>query len=447
VNDIRQAGKLLEQFCTQMRSSGSGCPEHETPEDIKLPNAWIWIELRNGRVSLPGCRCLGTSLQEDWMVRILRRVIVIGLLLSFDIHAQAQDPAIQNAPLRARIGAGNLTTLFAGAPSAPLYAALHSVGAPRARMNSYGWRSLDRTPTPRDFDAAMLEAYKHAISPVILLEYDGSYQTLVPPNQIGSYSDWYAAGQAIAKRFAPDGDWGRENGIAGWGVTIYSAINEPDVEASIPFGAYHDALAGLADGVHSIGSALRVVPGGFATCNSSGDPTLRGYGPAIADLLEDGHLDGIDLHTYYHSRWFPLTSGRYYSAQGCFDRVKAALGLQRDVNFYATEFNIAKLDAWADPRVAARLFLTAFWDEAGVVGQDKHSSATVLAFPWNLADTGSVNGPAYAMAKTSNPWTPELRATMLQTVLRLAGDMKFIQLDPLGTGTYTLDGPRSLSEY
>jgi hypothetical protein len=118
------------------------------------------------------------------------------------------------------------------------------------------------------------------------------------------------------------------------------------------------------------------------------------------------------------------------------------LGLRRDVNFYATEFNVAKLEAWADPKVAARLFLTAFWDEAGVVRQDKHSSAAVLAFPWNLADTGSVNGPAYAMAKTNNPWTPELRATVLQTVLRLAGDMNFIQLDPLGTGTYTLDGPR-----
>ena len=375
------------------------------------------------------------------MVRILRSVTVIGLLLSFDIHVQAQESVIQNTPLQARIGGGNLTTFQAGAPSVPMYQALHGVGAPRARMNSYGWRSLNRTPTPTDFDAAMLEAYRNAISPVILLEYDGSYQTLVPPNPIGSYSDWYAAGQAIARRFAPGGEWGRENGIAGWGVTTYAAINEPDVEASIPFGAYHDALAGLADGVHSVGKELRVVPGGFATCNSAGDPTLRGYGPAIADLLENGRLDGIDLHTYYNSRWFPLTSGRYYSAQGCFDRVKTALGLRRDVNFYSTEFNIAKVDAWADPTVSARLFLTAFWDEAGVVRQDKHSSATVLAFPWNLADTGSVNGPAYAMANTDNPWTPELRATVLQTVLGLAGDMKFIQLDPLGTGTYTLEGP------
>jgi hypothetical protein len=136
-----------------------------TPEDIKSPNAWIWIApAMAGRVPMPMhklARGLG-------MVRILRSVIVIGLLLSFDMHVQAQ--VIQDAPLRARIGGGNLTTFLAGPPSAPLYAALHGVGAPRARMNSYGWRSLDRTPTPKDFDAAMLEAYKNAISPVILLD-------------------------------------------------------------------------------------------------------------------------------------------------------------------------------------------------------------------------------------------------------------------------------------
>ena len=36
-----------------------------------------------------------------------------------------------------------------------MYAALHGVGAPTARMNSYGWRDLDRKPTTKNFDAAM----------------------------------------------------------------------------------------------------------------------------------------------------------------------------------------------------------------------------------------------------------------------------------------------------
>jgi hypothetical protein len=102
---------------------------------------------------------------------------------------------------------------------------------------------------------------------------------------------------------------------------------------------------------------------------------------------------------------------------------------------------LAKTDDWADPKIAARLFLTAFWDELGVVGADRHSSATVLAFPWNLGDTAHARGSVYAMAETETPWTPELRATVLRNVLRLAGNMRFIKLDPFDTGTYTLEGP------
>ncbi len=359
------------------------------------------------------------------------------LTLGEPLHAQR---ASTDDALRSRVGGGNLVTHRAGAPSMQLYEALHGVGALGARMNSYGWRDLRRKPTPKDFDAAMLQAYRQGISPMILLEYEGSYQTLNPPQPIGSYADWFAAGQAMARRFAPGGEWGKENGIAGWGVSTYSAINEPDVQATIPRDDYHNALAGFADGVHSMDKALRVVPGGFATCNSHGDATLRGYGTAIADLLEDGRLDGIDLHTYYHSRWFPLTKGRYFSAQSCFDRVKAALGLRRETNFYSTEFNIAEVDDWADPKVAARLFLTAFWDEVGVVRADKRTSATVLAYPWNLGDVPSKDDTAYAMAQSENPWSPDLRAAVLRTVLRLAGDMHFIRLDPLATGTYALEG-------
>jgi len=342
--------------------------------------------------------------------------------------------------LRDHIGGGNLVTHLAGqAPLAQLYAALHGVGATMGRMDSYGWRTRGRTPTPHDFDAEMLEAHENAITPIILLEYDGSYQTLDPPQPIGSYHEWFAAGQAMAARFRPDGEWAREHGIIGWGATIFTAINEPDVLQNIPRADYHDALKGLADGVHSVDPTLKVVPGGFATCNSALDATLRGYGPAIADLLEDGRLDGIDLHTYYHSRWYPITKSRAFSVQTCFDRIKQAMGLRRDIKFYTTEFNVARLDDWTDPKLAAKLFLTAFWDQASVVGADGHSPAMALAFPWNLGDTVRVDGPAYAMAATENPWTPDPRAIVLRMVLRLAGDMAIKSIDK-SRGLTTLAG-------
>jgi hypothetical protein len=353
-------------------------------------------------------------------------------------QALAAETISTTSPLRYRIGGGNLVTHLTGAPAVQLYQALRGTGARLGRVNSYGWRDMERKPIPRNFDAAMAEAHRQGITPVILLEYDGSYQTLQPPQPTGSYDDWFAAGQAFARRFRPNGEWGVENGIKNWGAEIYTAINEPDVLANIPHDVYRDALAGLADGVHSIDRTLRVVPAGFATCNSALDATLRGYGPAIAGLLEDGRLDGIDLHTYYNAKWYPLTKGREFSVQTCFDRVKAAMGVKRDINFYATEFNVARNGAWEDPKLAAKLFLTALWDNVGVVHADG-TPATMLAMPWNLGDTERIDGPAYAMAISEKPWKPDLRAKTLRHVLQIAGDMKLTALDPKD-GKYTLEG-------
>lgn len=364
-----------------------------------------------------------------------------ALALTISLSAGMAGLAQAGDQLRGHIGGGNLVTHLArSARLAQLYSALHGVGATMGRMDSYGWRTLDRKSTPHNFDAEMLEAHDNGITPIILLEYEGSYQTLNPPQPIGSYHDWFDAGQQMARRFRPDGEWARENGIAGWGATVFTAINEPDVQQSIPRDAYHDALAGLADGVHSVDPALKVVPGGFATCNSHRDATLRGYGPAIADLLEDGRLDGIDLHTYYNDKWYPMTNGREFSTQTCFDRIKQAMGLHRDIKFYSTEFNVARVGAWSDPKLAAKLFLNAFWDQISVVGNDGHTPVMVLAFPWNLGDTDHVDGPAYAMAMTENPYTPDTRSVVLRMVLRLAGDMAIKSIDK-PRGLTTLEGP------
>jgi hypothetical protein len=64
----------------------------------------------------------------------------------------------------------------------------------------------------------------------------------------------------------------------------------------------------------------------------------------------------------------------------------------------------------------------------------------VLAFPWNLGDTVRVDGPAYAMAATENPWSPDPRAIVLRMVLRLAGDMSIKSIDK-PRGLIRLAGP------
>lgn len=347
------------------------------------------------------------------------------VILAVPACAQAGE-----APIRARMGAGNLVTHEAGEKSADLYRALAETGLTLGRMDSYGWRDAARQPTVHDFDAAMAEAYRHGITPVVLLEYEGSYQSLDPPQPIGSYDDWFAAGRAYAERFRPGGRFAQENGAGGFGATIFTAINEPDVQATIPREAYRAALEGLADGVHSVDPALAVVPGGFASCNIDGDATFRGYGTAIADLLQSGKLAGLDLHTYYNARWYPLDKGRAFSVQTCFDKAKAALGITRDIGFYATEFNVAEDDLWSDPDRLDALFLTAIWDQLGVTGA-KGQSATVIAFPWYLVEDGSIEGKAYRMAASLAPWRPASRAKVLARVLALAGDMRFTQIDPV----------------
>lgn len=369
-----------------------------------------------------------------------RSLSLLAALLAA-VSLPSTSASANDGTLRWRTGGGNLVTFMAGDQLVPLIDALHYVGARLGRMNSYGWRDVTRIPTPHDFDAAMMQAYRNGITPVFLMEYEGSYQTLETPQPIGSYDDWFKAGVQYATRFRPNGDWGRENGIKDFGATIFSAVNEPDVQNTIPKKDYHDALEGFADGIHSVDATLKVVPAGFAACNIDGDATLRGYGPAIADLLESGKLDGIDLHTYYNDRWYPLTEGRQFSAQTCFDRIKQTLGIKRDINFYATEFNISRTAGWSDEKVAAKLFLTAIWDNLGVVGA-KGQPITVFAFPWDLAETGKTLGLGYAMAASDSPWSPEERSRVLKRVLDLAGDMKILSSDPYRSGTMHLSGPK-----
>jgi hypothetical protein len=93
---------------------------------------------------------------------------------------------------------------------------------------------------------------------------------------IASFGELVEGGVADAERFLPGGDWAKANHVTGWGVTVFTAMNEPDVQAIIARDDCRRALEGLADGVHYVNRDPKVVPGGFATCNLHGDATLRG---------------------------------------------------------------------------------------------------------------------------------------------------------------------------
>lgn len=356
----------------------------------------------------------------------------------------APAPVAEGPGLGAIMGSGNL--LWGTTPYDQQLAALNLVGAKMSRVNIYPSNYyVDSTGTTmeKNLDAAILAHFRAKIRPIVLFEYYGFFS-----EPIGDYNKWYKIGRAFAQRFGPGGTLGQENGFPPeWGVTVFEAINEPDINSpAIPFAAYRNALKGLADGVHSINPTSKVIPAGFASPNAYLNYTANGYVPAIADLLNNGTLDGLDLHIYYNLPYFPIGMGHTFSAQHTFTQIKRASGITRDINYYTTEFNFAggfpqtndlynPSGSFTDENYAARMFLTALWDNIGVT-RNNGTPATQLAFPWSLFPVEDV----YTMSQQLSPFQPRARARTWQLVLELTRGMSLISSDPDNTGVIVLSG-------
>lgn len=363
-----------------------------------------------------------------------RKIALFIAMLITLFSGQNAFGSASNQAIGAIMGGGNFTN--GSTTQTNCFQTLNTIGIGMTRVNLYPqYYYADNAPTPERLDSMMLQSYQHGITPMILFEYYGSYEK--NGQLLGNYDKWYSIGQAFADRFRPNGKWAQANGIQNWGVTIYTALNEPDVENLISKTDYHNALEGLADGVHSVDKSLKVNPGGFAKANSNSDYTLGGYGPAIADLYNSGKLDGIDLHTYYDIQYAPMKGTYKYSAQSNFDSVKRASGITADVNFYATEFNFKK--RLITEEEAAKGFFTAIWDNLGVVKNDGKTPATQFAFPWSLFNSATTD-TFYGLSSSPDSWVPVTRGKTLENVIEKTKGMSFISLDPKKTGEYVLNG-------
>jgi hypothetical protein len=335
------------------------------------------------------------------------------------------------------MGSGNFSDAHAGFVEAQQFAALNAAGAKACRMNIYPYTYYwaGKKATPERLDAAVLQAHAAGVTPMLLFEYYTRFDT-----PVGDYAVWHEIGNAFASRFMPNSAWWLTQGIKNYGITIYSAFNEPDIDKPLLAPkVYHDALKGLADGVHAANPLLKVVPGGIAAPNSQRDFTSAGLGSAIADLLNDGTLDGVDIHDY-NGRWAPL-SDHNSSAQYYFDAVKKAWGVTRDINFYTTEFNYQQAtpegsDNAIGDSAAAGYLLTMTWDILGVVG-NSGTSVTKLAFCWNLFDTMASDN-SYGSCTTLSPWQPTARGAAYSQVAHLTSGMTIVAADPYKSGSYIL---------
>jgi hypothetical protein len=352
-----------------------------------------------------------------------------------DVYAASKNELYINSVT----GGGNITNGLAGTAEAEKYDAINSYTAKMVRMNLYpNYYYNDSTGQTKasTSDKAMLQAYNTGITPIVLFEYYGNYT-----NPLGDYKKWYKIGHDFAERFGPGGTWAQENSISDWGVTVFQAINEPDAgtwaKCRISTSAYATALEGLADGVHSVDSALKVIPGAYASANSNDDWTLRGYGPAIAPLLNNSKLDGIDLHTYYDVDYAPMEKSYDDSAQKTFDNIKSSCEITADINFYATEFNY-KWRNCTEEQVAAG-FLTGLWDNLGVVKNDGSTGATQLVFPWSLFNSQSKD-IYYGMCTQMSPYTLTKVGQTYKLALELTDGMRMYYRSPKTKGEYELTG-------
>jgi len=311
---------------------------------------------------------------------------------------------------------------------------LNQIGAGlcRVTVSENEYYPQNGTPAPDRFDDLILLAHKQGIEPMLLFEYYTKWN-----GPLGGHDKWFKVGQTFAQRFAPNSPFLKSRGIDDWGITFYSAINEPMWKDNNPTpidpNQYALALEGLADGVHSVGSELRVSPGGFQEI-----PLLRTntYGPAIAGLYNNGKLYAMDIHRYYDIQWPPMAGTYQNSLQNQFDQVKKKWDITADIAFYTTEFNFKKRDI--TEREAARGFLTAIWDALTVTG-NQGQPVTQFALPWNIFHTPA-SDDHYGLTIKHMPWTPTLRGDVLRMVCRLTEGTQFTHLDPRQSGVSVLQG-------
>jgi hypothetical protein len=350
--------------------------------------------------------------------------LILAALLSVSASALQVPP-------EPRLGGGNLP---AGGDPAK-FGLLRDLGASVCRLPLSPREYWDGgKAVPERADAGVLMAHAHGIEPVLLFEYYTRWK-----ETLGDRAKWLAIGAAFAERFRPGSPWLEKQGIRGWGITVYTAINEPEWKDNnpepIPPEAYAAALEGLADGVHGVDRALQVVPGGYQEVPlfQNRDPYLK----AVARLYNEGKLAAIDIHRYWDVDYVPMAGRRDFSLQSQFEKAKRDAGITADVGFHTTEMNFKHRKVTQEE--AARGFLTALWDALTVTGAGGQRVSRFV-MPWNIFNTESQD-PEYGMCERASPWTPNARGRVLRNVLQLTRGMTFVSTDPKGTGVTVLEGP------
>ena len=375
---------------------------------------------------------------------------------------------------RSMMGSGNFDLEF-NSDFGTQYDVLNTNGVKVARINLYSGNYWNGSAPVTDVvtDNTIKQAYSKGITPMIHFSYYA--KDLNQYNvTFGGTAKWYAIGRAFALRYAPNSSWLQSQGINNWGVNLYTAFNEPDlnywwtqtsgngvpagvgipINSGSPYvsnfgGNYHDNLAALSDGIKSVSSAIKVINGGFATPCSAQSYTAQGYASGVADLFNNGKLDGLNLHTYNDAKYASLYPkdgwDNEFAAFRQFGTVKSTSGITRDLDFYTDEFNYKNTDddtpgspgSVYDEDRTARNGFTCMWQNLGVTKNDG-TSATKLALIWTLFFGEDVYRTFNN--NTLTPYSPRKIAKAYAFIANQTAGMEYSTLDPFNTGEWTLVG-------
>lgn len=377
---------------------------------------------------------------------VLIKVLLLSIFLVYADNSIAQD-------ITYLTGSGNFTNGATTDEEIHQINALNFYGAKRTRVSvypSYYYNSDTQMGNPASIDSIMILLHQGGITPMILFEYYGWY------NALGSYDKWYEIGKSFAERWRPNSPYLLSKNITNWGISVYSAINEPDINMpyvprTIAEGPenYRDALEGLADGIHAMDTSLSAIPGGWASQNAFSWNDANGYATAIVDLINNGKLAGFDLHTYNDNTYAPIVDKQNefywrYCAQADFNEIQEEIGITRPLKFYATEFSYkANILGISEEESAKRQF-TCIWNNIGAVKSDGSSHATEFALIWNLFNTVEYDS-VYGMCNQLFPYIPNLKGQTFKLVMDLGAGMNFTYLDPNNSGIYKLtDGEKEM---
>jgi hypothetical protein len=303
---------------------------------------------------------------------------------------------------------------------------------------------------PERLDNFVQAAYAHGLTPNLMINFYTNpdwawYRTVDTWN-------WYWIGYKVAERFRP----GSATNIAAgrgssWGISIYSAFNEPNNKGffppdGFPSGNYVWALGNLAEGIHAVNNGLTVMNGGFL--NSS--PEYLSHIAPLVNSTSARRLDAIDFHHYVGNMNYGPGAGQG-SAQTFYDYMmnNATVQVTRNVPVCITESSFELKDPNLNQWQAGYNNFTHYWGDialrtkSGAINQVKMIGAwDPLVVQWNAPDwSQKYNKEAWGLSQCRqlNPWLGNERGRALRAIATMTKGMTLTSVDA-AKGVYILTG-------